>query len=97
MKEITRKDVEYVSDLARIKLSKEETQDMVRQLTRIIQYIEKLNELNTNDIEPTAHILPIQNVMREDIVKPSLPVGEATEIAPQKSHDMFKVPRIIEG
>ena len=97
MKEITRKDVEYVSDLARIKLREEETQDMVRQLTRIIQYIEKLNELDTSNVEPTAHILPIQNVMRDDVIRPSLPVEEATGIAPQKSNDMFKVPRIIEG
>lgn len=97
MKEITRKDVEYVSDLARIKLSEEETQDMVRQLTRIIQYIEKLNELDTSNVEPTAHILPIQNVMRDDAVRPSLPVEEVTDIAPNKSNDMFKVPRIIEG
>jgi aspartyl-tRNA(Asn)/glutamyl-tRNA(Gln) amidotransferase subunit C len=97
MKEITRKDVEYVSDLARIKLSEEETQDMVRQLTRIIQYIEKLNELDTSNVEPTAHILPLQNVMREDAVKPSLSIEEATDIAPNKNNDMFKVPRIIEG
>jgi len=96
MKEITRKDVVYVSDLARIKLTEHETQDMVRQLTSIIRYMEKLNELDTENVEPTAHILPIQNVMREDKVRPSLPVDEATGIAPFKSHDMFKVPRIIE-
>ena len=96
MKEITRKDVEYVSDLARIKLSEEETQDMVQQLTRIIQYMEKLNELDTENVEPTAHILPIQNVMREDKVRPSLPVEEATGIAPVKDKNMFKVPRIVE-
>jgi len=96
MKEITRKDVEYVSDLARIRLTEEETQDMVHQLTRIIQYMEKLNELDTKNVEPTAHILPIQNVMREDEVRPSLSVEEATGIAPVKDKNMFKVPRIVE-
>lgn len=96
MKEITRKDVEYVSDLARIRLTEEETQDMVHQLTRIIQYMDKLNELDTENVEPTAHILPIQNVMRKDEVRPSLPVEEATGIAPVKGKNMFKVPRIVE-
>jgi len=96
MKEITRKDVEYVSDLARIRLTEEETQDMVHQLTRIIQYMDKLNELDTENVEPTAHILPIQNVMRKDEVRPSLPVEEATDIAPVKGQNMFKVPRIVE-
>ncbi len=96
MKEITRKDVEYVSDLARIKLTEDEKKDMVRQLTSIIRYMEKLNELDTENVEPTAHILPIQNIMREDEVRPSLPVDEATGSAPIRGHDMFKVPRIIE-
>ena len=96
MKEITRKDVDYVSDLARIKLTEDEKVDMVRQLTRVIQYMEKLNELDTENVEPTAHILPIQNVMREDEARPSLPVDEATGIAPIKGLYMFKVLRIIE-
>ena len=96
MKEITLKDVEYVSNLARIELNDDEKQDMVRQLTKIIQYVEKLNELNTDEIEPTAHILPIQNIMRDDEVRPSLTIDEATGFAPVKSQGMFKVPRIID-
>ncbi len=96
MKEITREDVDYVSDLARIELSEEEKTDMVRQLTRIIRYVEKLNELDTKNVEPTAHILPVKNVMREDEVRPSLPVDDAMRIAPVKTKDLFQVPRIIE-
>ena len=96
MKEITLEDVDYVADLARIELTDDEKQDLVSQLTRILHYVEKLNELDTENVEPTAHILPVKNVMREDEVTPSLSVDEVMSIAPVGSEGMFKVPRIIE-
>ena len=96
MKEITREDVKYVSNLARIELTGDEEKDMVRQLGRILHYVDKLNELDTENVEPTAHILPVQNVVREDKVRASLPVETVLGIAPEQTENMFKVPRIIE-
>ena len=96
MKEITREDVKYVSDLARVELTEDEEKDMVQQLGRILHYVDKLNELDTENVEPTAHILPVQNVVRDDKVKTSLPVQTVMDIAPEQKENMFKVPRIIE-
>jgi len=58
--------------------------------------MEKLNELNTENIDPTSHVLPLKNVLREDKLFPSLPIDEGLANAPDKSGGYFKVPRIIE-
>ena len=63
---ITIKDVEHVANLARLELTEEEKEQFTGQLNAILKYAEKLNELNTDDVEPTSHVLPITNVMRED-------------------------------
>lgn len=90
------KDVEYVAKLARLNLSDEEREKFTKQLDAILQYADKLNELNTDDIEPTTHVLPLTNVMREDVVKESLSQEKVFRNAPEEEDGQFKVPAVLE-
>jgi aspartyl-tRNA(Asn)/glutamyl-tRNA(Gln) amidotransferase subunit C len=89
-------DVRYVAHLARIALSPEEEQKLGAQLGQILGYIEKLNELDVNGVEPTAHAVPMVNVTREDEIRPSLTNEEALKNAPAKANGLFIVPKIVE-
>ena len=93
---IAKKDVEHVAKLARLRLTEEEKEKFGKQLSDILEYVEKLNELDTARIEPTSHVVALKNVMREDEVKPSLPVEEVLSNAPAREGKYFKVPKIIE-
>lgn len=93
---ITRADVLHVAELARLELTPDEQEQFIVQLNSILTYIEKLSELDTTDVEPTSHVLPMSNVFRDDEVQPSLDRDLALQNAPQESHAFFKVPRIIE-
>jgi aspartyl-tRNA(Asn)/glutamyl-tRNA(Gln) amidotransferase subunit C len=93
---ITLEEVEHIARLARLKLTEEEKILYSEQLSKILDYIEKLNELDTTNVEPTSHVLPIKNVFREDTPVPSLPVDEALQNAPQRAGPYYRVPRIIE-
>jgi aspartyl-tRNA(Asn)/glutamyl-tRNA(Gln) amidotransferase subunit C len=93
---ITRQDVEHVAELARLELTAAEKEQFIAQLNSILTYIEKLSELNTTAVEPTSHVIPMSNVFRDDLVRPSLERDLALQNAPQESHFFFKVPRIIE-
>ncbi len=93
---ITRKEVDHVARLARLALSEEERELMTRQLDRILGYVDKLNELDTAQVEPTSHVIPMENVMREDAVRPSLAQDDALANAPNRDGTFFRVPRIIE-
>jgi aspartyl-tRNA(Asn)/glutamyl-tRNA(Gln) amidotransferase subunit C len=92
---ITREEVAHVATLARLSLQEEEKEQYARQLDHILSYIEKLNELNTDGVEPTSHSLPLINPMREDVVKESLTQDAALSNAPEKEQGCFKVPRIL--
>lgn len=94
---ITEKDVAYISKLARIDLSPEETKNFTSQLDRIIGHVDKLNELNTDAVEPTAHILPVNNVFREDQPQACPNARYALEQAPALVNNLFSVPRVIES
>jgi aspartyl-tRNA(Asn)/glutamyl-tRNA(Gln) amidotransferase subunit C len=93
---ITKKDVEHVANLARLELSDAEKEQFEDQLNAILKYAEKLNELNTDGIEPTSHVLPLANVMREDKVKASLPIEKVLLNAPEEEDGHFKVPPVLE-
>jgi len=93
---IAREDVEHVAELARLALTAAEKDQFSAQLNSILTYIEKLNELDTRDVEPTSHVLSMSNVFRDDDVRPSLDRTEVLRNAPEESHFFFKVPRIIE-
>jgi len=88
--------VEYSAKLARLSLSEEEKVLFGSQLDSILSYMEKLNELNTKDIEPTSHVLSLSNVMRDDTPGNSLPRKDALINAPEHTDKFYRVPKIIE-
>lgn len=92
---IEKKDVEYVAWLARLELSEEEIERFTRQLGQVLEHAEKIKSLDTSEIRPTSHPLPLKNVMREDVVKPGLTQEEALSGAPRAEGGYFVVPRII--
>ncbi|MXQ53962.1 Asp-tRNA(Asn)/Glu-tRNA(Gln) amidotransferase subunit GatC [Shimazuella alba] len=93
---INRAQVEHVAKLARLSLSEEEKTQFTSQLNDILQFAEKLNELDTDNVEPTSHIYPIVNVMREDTVKPSLDRKKVLLNAPDQKDGSFRVPAVFE-
>lgn len=95
MPKISKKDVEYVARLARLKLSETEKKAHVEHLNKILGYMDKLNQLDTTHIKPTSHVAEMQNVFREDSVTPSIPVDNALQNAPDKKDNFFRVPKVI--
>jgi aspartyl-tRNA(Asn)/glutamyl-tRNA(Gln) amidotransferase subunit C len=93
---ITKEDVEHVAELARLELTHAENAQFITQLNDILTYFEKLNELDTRDVEPTSHVIPMANIFRDDEVRPSLERSKVLQNAPEESQFFFKVPRIIE-
>lgn len=93
---ISKEKVEHVAALARLRLTTEERDQFTIQLNQILQFAEKLNELDTDDIEPTSHVYPMSNVLREDKVKSSIPREQALSNAPSSQDGMFKVPAVFE-
>ncbi|HTQ50337.1 MAG TPA: Asp-tRNA(Asn)/Glu-tRNA(Gln) amidotransferase subunit GatC [Candidatus Acidoferrales bacterium] len=89
-------DIKYVARLARLQLTPEEEKKLGAQLGHILGYIEKLNELDVDGVEPTAHAVPMINVMRSDEIRPSLPHDEALRNAPARANGLFIVPKIVE-
>ena len=89
-------DVDHVARLARLALSADEKARMRQQLDRILGYIAKLNELDTEGVEPTSHAIRMVNVMRDDEVRPSLAPEAMLANAPERAGELFRVPRIIE-
>jgi aspartyl-tRNA(Asn)/glutamyl-tRNA(Gln) amidotransferase subunit C len=89
-------DVQYVARLARIALTPAEEEKFGAQLSQVLGYIEKLNQLDVSGIEPTAHAVPMVNVVRLDEVRASLTNQEALRNAPAKANGLFMVPKIVE-
>jgi aspartyl-tRNA(Asn)/glutamyl-tRNA(Gln) amidotransferase subunit C len=89
-------DIGYVAHLARLQLSPEEQRHLGAQLGGILQYIEKLKEVDVSRVEPTAHAVPLVNVVRADDIRPSLAHDEAMRNAPAKGNGLFVVPKIVE-
>ncbi|GIP60301.1 Asp-tRNA(Asn)/Glu-tRNA(Gln) amidotransferase subunit GatC [Paenibacillus sp. FSL W8-0186] len=93
---IETKDVEHVAKLARLNLTDEERDMFTEQLNAILQYAEKLNELDTEGVEPTTHVLLLSNVMRDDVVQDSLTQEQVFRNAPDEEDGQFKVPAVLE-
>lgn len=94
---ITEKDIQYVADLARLNLSPDETERLTRDMEQIIRYsMEKLSELDTENVEPMEHVLPIRNIFREDKNGESYDREEILRNAPDKAGGCFRVPRVVE-
>jgi aspartyl-tRNA(Asn)/glutamyl-tRNA(Gln) amidotransferase subunit C len=90
-------EVKKVARLARLELSEADLTAMTRQLSAIVDYFDQLQQLDTEGVEPLAHPLPIQNVLREDKLQPSLSVDEALRNAPSRIGDFFAVPAVLDS
>lgn len=88
-------DVRWVEDLAKIELTPEEEVKMIDQLAHILGYFKKLEELDTEEVEPMKHVLEVKNILREDQPQDTLPIQEALKNAPQKKNGYFQVPKVM--
>lgn len=88
--------VDHVALLARLELTPEEKAKLTHDLNTILVHFERLQELHTEDVPPTSHAIPMQNVFREDVVRPSLPRDSFLSEAPDARDEFFVVPRIVE-
>ncbi len=101
---VTEKDVAYVADLANLELTDQERQRMLKDLNSILDYIDRLNELDTSDVPPMAQISARlgqpkdgnATAWREDVLVPCLPHADAMKNAPESDGEFFKVPKVIE-
>ena len=90
-------DIPHIANLARIELTDDETARFDSQLNQILEYVEKLKELDVSDIEPTAHAYPVFDIVREDVTHDeSFTAEEALSNAPAQSKNQFKVPKVME-
>ncbi len=93
---VTHDDVRHVAALARLEISDEDLEPMRRELSAILEYVGKLDELNTDDVPPTSHVLALNNVFRSDTVEESLPRDKALQNAPSEAMGHFRVPKVME-
>ena len=94
---VTRKEIEHIAELARLQLKENELEEYTLQLNKILDYVEKLNELDTKNVKQLSHPVEGENVFREDELKPSVDREEALKNAPSKNDEFFKVPKVIGG
>lgn len=92
---VTRKDVEYIASLSKLKFDEAELDNFTHQLNDILAYVEKLNELDTENVEPLSHPVENNNVFREDELKKSISTEDALKNAPNKTEEFFRVPKVI--
>ena len=97
MSRLTRADVEHVAQLARLALTDDEIEHFTAQLEMILEHAAQIAALDTHDVPPTAHPLPVVNVLRADEVRPSLPRDEVLAMAPASEDGRFRVPRILDA
>lgn len=93
---ISEDEIDKLSELSRLKLSDSERDELSGELGEILDFAEKIKEVDTEDVEPTYHAQPIENVMRADEQRPSPDPENVLDHAPSRSEDYFVVPRVIE-
>jgi aspartyl-tRNA(Asn)/glutamyl-tRNA(Gln) amidotransferase subunit C len=92
---VTKKDVEKIAELARLKFTDKELENFTPQMNEILSYMDKLNELDTENVNPLSHPVEQTNVFREDELKPSISTENTLKNAPLKDEHHFKVPKVI--
>ncbi len=92
---LNEKTVRHVAELARLSLSDDELTRYADQLSKILQYVDQLSEVDTSDVAPTAHPIPIRNVFRSDEVSETMSADHALHNAPDRQDDFFKVPKVL--
>ncbi len=93
---VTKETIEHVADLARLNLTETEKERLTSEMEKIISYVDKLNELDTSDIKPMEHVIPIRNVFREDRAEKSADREKILANAPVSEDGCFKVPKVVE-
>jgi aspartyl-tRNA(Asn)/glutamyl-tRNA(Gln) amidotransferase subunit C len=96
-KKIDIKTVDEIAHLARLEFNDEAKHGIITDMNRMLDFVEKLNELNTDNIEPLIYMTQEQNVLREDVPEVTLTQKEALKNAPQKDTDYFKAPKVIDN
>lgn len=94
---ISPEEVRHVAKLSRLALSEAQFQKYAGQLETILEYVAKLREVDVSGVEPTAHAIPLHNVLRDDEVGPSLPTDQVLKNAPETEGPFFKVPKVLGG
>jgi aspartyl-tRNA(Asn)/glutamyl-tRNA(Gln) amidotransferase subunit C len=95
-KKIDQNQVRKVAKLSRLDLTEAEVEEFTGQLSAILEYVEKMDELDTTGVEPLAHCLPVSNVLRRDSARESLGTEKVLANAPQRDDEFFKVPKILD-
>lgn len=93
---VTKKEVEKIAELAKLRFNEEELENFTHQMNEILKYMEKLNELNTENVQPLSHPIEATNVFRIDELKPSIMTADALRNAPLADEKYFKVPKVIQ-
>ena len=93
---VSKKDVDYIKELARLRVSEEEAEGLVKDLNSILKYVDQLNEVDTDAVERLVNPLYIENVYREDVVESSLTSEDFLMNAPERVEDYLKVPSVID-
>lgn len=93
---VSREDVQHVAQLARLEFSEQEEAQMAEELSQILDYVDKLNELDTSGVPPMSHVLDVTNVFRPDEVKGRIDRDQALEPAPEDDGEYVRVPKVIE-
>ncbi len=93
---VTKQVIDHVAALARLELTEDEALRLMNDMEQIIRYVDHLNELDTEGITPREHVMNINNVLRDDIVMPSMTKDDVLMNAPSSGNGCFKVPRIVE-
>jgi aspartyl-tRNA(Asn)/glutamyl-tRNA(Gln) amidotransferase subunit C len=93
---VTIKEVEHIAKLAKLKFNDAEKEKLQGELNKVLQYIDKLDELDLTNVEPLENMNETENVFREDAVKPGLTKEEALKNAPSKTDNFFKVPKVLD-
>ena len=96
MAKLTKEEVKHVAHLARLAITEEEAEKFADQLGKITDFAEQLNELDTTNVEPTSHVLPLVNVLREDVAKQGLPREKVMLNVKDQEAGQIKVPSIME-
>ncbi|MFP4466427.1 MAG: Asp-tRNA(Asn)/Glu-tRNA(Gln) amidotransferase subunit GatC [Candidatus Goldiibacteriota bacterium] len=92
---ITKKDVEYIAHLSRLEITPDEAEVYTKQLSEIIEHVQRLDELDTENVEPTYMAIDLKNVFRKDELKTSIDNKKVFDAAPSIQNNGFKVPKII--
>ena len=93
---LSRKEIDSVAYLSRLELAEEEKDKLAGHINRLLDNFQSLQEINTDDVEPTSHVIPVSNVFRKDEARPSLSAEEVVSNGPQVAENCFVVPRVVE-